>query len=167
MDISLFNDRQSLIPSPWQPQDADKVLLPSQVKKIEEEHDEKLGIEDPSKECQTCKNRKYVDGSDEMVSYKVPTRISPENAGSAVRAHEQEHVNNAYKKAADNNGEVLSATVQIHMGICPECGKSYVEGGTTSTRIKYNYNNDKNPYEKDRKANDHEKFAGMNADHLV
>ena len=166
MDINFMNDRQNLIPSSWQMQSPDRIMLPSEVKKIEEEHDEKLGIKDPAKECQTCKNRKYVDGSDEMVSYKVPTRISPENAGTAVRAHEQEHVNNAYKKAADNNGQVLSATVQIHMGVCPECGKTYVEGGTTSTRIKYRYNDETNPYQKDQKTNDHEKFTGMNADYL-
>ena len=108
-----------------------------------------------------------MDGSDEMGSYKVPTRISPEMAGSAVRSHEQEHVNNAYEKAAKDNGQVLSATVQIHMGICPECGKAYVEGGTTSTQIKYKYNNESNPYQKALKANDHEKFAGMNADYSV
>lgn len=28
-------------------------------------------------ECETCKNRKYQDGSDEMVSFKAATHISP------------------------------------------------------------------------------------------
>ena len=65
-------------------------------------------------ECETCKNRKYQDGSDEMVSFKSATHISPQSAASAVRSHEQEHVSNAYKKAATNNGEVLSANVSIH-----------------------------------------------------
>ena len=51
-------------------------------------------------ECETCKNRKYQDGSDEMVSFKSATHISPQSAASAVRSHEQEHVANAYKKAA-------------------------------------------------------------------
>ena len=88
-------------------------------------------------ECQTCKARKYQDGSDEMVSYKAATHISPGAAGSAVRAHEQEHVSNAYKKAAQGGGKVLQASVQIHMEVCPECGRSYVAGGTTSTRISY------------------------------
>ena len=37
----------------------------------------KTGIEDPSEECQTCKNRKYKDGSDEMVSFKSPQHVSP------------------------------------------------------------------------------------------
>lgn len=139
--------------------------LPGQEQKEKEERNERLGIEDPNAECQTCKNRKYKDGSDEMVSYKSPTHISPESAASAVRSHEQEHVTNAYSKAASNNGKVLSATVQIHMGICPECGRSYVEGGTTSTQIKY-YNED-NPYQKDLKAADHDRYAGMNADYAV
>ena len=29
-------------------------------------------------ECETCKNRKYQDGSDEMVSFKSAAHISPE-----------------------------------------------------------------------------------------
>ena len=55
-------------------------------------------------ECETCKNRKYQDGSDEMVSFKSAAHISPEASASRVRAHEQEHVSNAYKKAAQGNG---------------------------------------------------------------
>ena len=47
-----------------------------------------------------------------------------------MRAHEQEHVANAYSKASLGNGKVISATVSIHMDICPECGRSYVSGGT-------------------------------------
>ena len=50
-----------------------------------------------AQECQTCKNRKYQDGSDEMVSFKSAAHISPEASASRVRAHEQEHVSNAYK----------------------------------------------------------------------
>lgn len=49
------------------------------------------GAVDKSKttECQTCKNRKYVDGSNEAnVSFKNAAHISPEAASSAVRAHE-------------------------------------------------------------------------------
>ena len=48
-------------------------------------------------ECETCKNRKYQDGSDEMVSFKSASHISPQASASRVRAHEQEHVSNAYK----------------------------------------------------------------------
>ena len=125
----------------------------------------KDGIKDPGEECQTCKNRKYVDGSDEMVSFKNPTHISPQKAGAAVRAHEQEHVSNAYSKAAQNNGKVVRASVSIHTAICPECGRSYVSGGTTSTQIKY-YNED-NPYQQDLKLADQIKYKGMNADYAV
>lgn len=131
----------------------------------EEERRERLGIEDPSEECQTCKNRKYQDGSDEMVSFKSAAHLSPESAGSAVRAHEQEHVSNAYQKAAVNDGKVISASVSIHTAICPECGRTYVSGGTTHTQIKY-YNED-NPYQKDLKLADQTKYSGMNADYAV
>ena len=112
----------------------------------------------PTGECQTCKNRKYQDGSDEMVSFKSATHISPEAAASRVRAHEQEHVNNAYTKAAQNNGKVISANVAIHTSICPECGRSYVSGGTTTTQIKYY--NEENPYQKNLKATDAAKYKG-------
>ena len=100
-----------------------------------------------------------------MVSFKSPAHISPESAASAVRSHEQEHVTNAYSKAATGNGKVVSATVSIHTSICPECGRSYVSGGTTDTQIKYY--DEENPYQKDLKAADHEKYAGMNLDYAV
>ena len=112
-------------------------------------------------ECETCKNRKYKDGSDEAnVSFKSATHVSPQAAGAAVRAHEQQHVSNAYKKAAGNNGKVVNASVSIHTSVCPECGRSYVSGGTTNTQIKY-YNED-NPYQKDLKTSDGLKYKGMN-----
>ena len=114
-------------------------------------------------ECETCKNRKYQDGSDEMVSFKSPSHISPEASASAVRSHEQEHVNNAYKDAAQNNGKVVSCNVSIRTSVCPECGRTYVSGGTTSTQIRY-YNED-NPYQKDLKSSDAaNKYLGMNVD---
>ena len=115
-------------------------------------------------ECQTCKSRKYKDGSDEMVSFKSATHISPQSAGAAVMAHEQEHVSNAYKKAALGDGKVLQASVQLHMGVCPECGRSYVAGGTTSTKIQYN---EDNPYEKNAKSLQAEAFKGNNVDVAV
>ncbi len=88
-------------------------------------------------ECATCASRMYQDGSDENVSFKSAAHVSPNAAGAAVRSHEGEHVSNAYKKAFMNNGKVLRASVSIHMSICPECGRSYVSGGTTSTSIVY------------------------------
>lgn len=111
-------------------------------------------------DCETCKNRKYQDGSDEMVSFKSAAHISPQASASRVRAHEQEHVNNAYTKAAQNNGKVLSASVTLQRAICPECGTGYVSGGTTATRIKYS--DESNPYSKNQKSADAAVFPGRN-----
>ena len=116
-------------------------------------------------ECETCRNRKYQDGSDEMVSFKSAAHISPQASASRVMAHEQEHVSNAYKKAAQNNGKVISANVSLKTAICPECGRSYVSGGTTSTQIRYS--NESNPYQKNKKASDALSFIGMNLDLAV
>ena len=130
----------------------------AEAKRVDKKHDKT----DPNYECQTCKNRKYQDGSDEMVSFKTAQHMSPGEAATRVRAHEQEHVSNAYEKAATGNGKVLQATVAIHTAICPECGRTYVAGGTTTTRIKYY--NDKNPYDRARKVQDSTKTAGRNFD---
>lgn len=117
---------------------------------------------DTNTKCETCANRKYQDGSDENVSFKSATNIAPEAAASAVRGHEQEHVANAYDKAKQNNGKVISATVQIHTSICPECGKTYVSGGTTRTQIKYS--NEENPYQKNLKNMQGGFLRGINLD---
>ena len=50
-----------------------------------------------------------------------------------MRAHEGEHVSNAYNKAQEDGGKVLQASVSIKTAICPECGRVYVSGGTTRT----------------------------------
>lgn len=123
------------------------------------------GRKDPGEECETCKKRKYQDGSDEMVSFKSAAHISPESAAARVRAHEQEHVSNAYKKAAEGDGKVISASVSIQTAICPECGRTYVSGGTTHTQIKYY--NEENPYQKGLKTADQAKYSGMNMDFAV
>lgn len=113
-------------------------------------------------ECETCKNRKYQDGSDEMVSFKSAQHIDPSAAGARVRGHEAEHVSNAYKDAAQNNGKVLQASVSIKTAVCPECGRVYVSGGTTATKIKYE--NEENPYQKARKSMDRQGLVGNNVD---
>ncbi len=110
---------------------------PKVVQNAGEATEKKMGRRSSPAECETCKHRKYQDGSDENVSFKSASHISPESSGARVMAHEQEHVSNAYTKAAQNNGKVLSAVVSLHTAICPECGRSYVAGGTTSTKIKY------------------------------
>ena len=88
-------------------------------------------------ECQTCKERKYQDGSDDPgVSFKTPTNIAPEQAASAVRGHENEHVVREQAKAQREDRKVVSQSVTYHTSICPECGKVYVSGGTTRTVTK-------------------------------
>ncbi len=85
-------------------------------------------------ECETCNNRKYVDGSDDgSVSFQTPTHIPPEQAASKVMAHEQEHVVNEQLYAKREGREVISQNVQIFQDICPDCGASYVSGGLTTT----------------------------------
>ena len=85
-------------------------------------------------ECQTCKERKYQDGSDDPgVSFKTPTNVDPDMAASAVRGHEMEHVYREQAKAQREDREVVSQSVTYHTAICPECGKAYVSGGTTRT----------------------------------
>ena len=116
-------------------------------------------------ECETCKQRKYQDGSNEMVSFKTAQHMSPTEAASRVRAHEQEHVANAYDKAAQDGGKVLQASVAIHTAICPECGTTYVSGGTTSTKIKYS--DESNPYQQDMKAQHGDALRGANIDLAV
>lgn len=84
--------------------------------------------------CQTCKNRKYQDGSnDPGVSFKTPQNIHPDMAASVVAGHEQEHVMHEQAKAEQEGAEVVSQTVVLHGDICPECGRYYVAGGTTTT----------------------------------
>ena len=123
----------------------------------------KVDKTDPNYECQTCENRKYQDGSNESdVSFKNASKVAPEAAAGAVRSHEQQHVSNAYDKAAKGNGKVISATVQIHTSCCPECGKTYVSGGTTRTQIKYT--NEENPYQKNLKNLQGGFLRGINLD---
>lgn len=138
---------------------------PAVVKNPGESTEVQPGRKSSPAECDTCKNRKYQDGSDEMVSFKSAAHISPNAAGSAVRAHEQEHVSNAYKKAEQKNGEVVQASVAIKTAICPECGRTYVSGGETTTQIKYS--DEKNPYQKEAKSQDAANFIGANLDIAV
>ena len=141
--------------------DLDKLL-----NKAQEEDSLKMGQEEDGKspqetmeesECQTCKNRKYQDGSDDPgVSFKTATNIAPEQAAAAVRGHEQEHVVREQAKAQREDRKVVSQSVTIHTEICPECGDVYVSGGTTRTTTKAN------PVEEPSQA-DNEKRSGFEA----
>ena len=96
---------------------------------------EKSRMKQESEPCRACAERTYQDGSNDMgVSFQTPTNVSPEAAGSLVRAHEQEHVSREGAKARENGLRAMS-TVRIHTNICPECRKIYVSGGTTTTQF--------------------------------
>lgn len=126
----------------------------------------KAGRKSSPSECETCKSRKYQDGSNEGdVSFKAPGHISPQASAGTVRAHELQHVNNAYEKASKGGGEVRSATVSLKTGVCPECGTTYVAGGETRTAI--SYPGKENPYQKNRKALDAAKQIGSNVDYVA
>lgn len=126
----------------------------------------KAGYKSSPAECQTCKERKYQDGSNETdVSFKAPGHISPQASASTVMAHEQQHVANAYQKASEKDGRVVSCSVSLHTAVCPECGTAYVAGGTTSTSI--SYPDETNPYQKNKKAQDAIKLIGANIDYAA
>lgn len=97
------------------------------------------GVEDTQKtmnetECKTCKERKYQDGSnDPGVSFKTPTHVDPGQTASAVRGHELEHVVRERARAEKEGRRVISQSVTMQTGICPECGRVYVAGGVTRT----------------------------------
>lgn len=126
----------------------------------------KKGYRSSPEDCETCKERKYQDGSNESdVSFKAPGHISPEASASAVMAHEQQHVSNAYQKAAEKGGEVVSCSVSLRTAVCPECGTVYVSGGKTNTAI--SYTDETNPYQKDKKAQDAIRYTGANIDYAA
>jgi len=88
----------------------------------------------PDCECETCRKRRYQDGSDDStVSFQMPTNMSPAAAKSKVRMHEMEHVRHESAKAKIEGKHIVSQTVQIKTDTCEECGRIYVSGGTTRT----------------------------------
>ena len=108
--------------------------LDNRLKNLQERLDKLNGKQD---ECQTCKNRKYQDASDDPgVSFKSASKVGPEGAAAAVRGHEYEHVYRNQAKAAREGKEVVYQSVRIKTAICPECGDSYVAGGETTTVTK-------------------------------
>ena len=115
-------------------------------------------------ECETCKNRRYQDGSDEMVSFKTPGKISPEESFAKVSAHEQEHVTNAIAEGSKPGKELISANVSLKTAMCPECGRAYVAGGTTRTMMK-TYGED--PFSQNQKAFEAEATKGNNIDYVA
>ncbi len=85
-------------------------------------------------ECKTCAERRYQDDSDDSgVSFQSPTRLTPQQASSAVISHEKEHYGREEDKAKTENKEVLSNSIRVYSAICPDCGKAYIAGGETRT----------------------------------
>lgn len=115
-------------------------------------------------ECQTCKNRRYQDGSDEMVSFKTPGNIKPEESYAKVMAHEKEHVANAVAEGNEKNKELVSVSVSLKTAICPECGRTYVAGGVTSTTM-ITYADD--PFSQNRKSFEAEAAKGNFVDEVA
>ncbi len=116
---------------------ADSAKKGDVVNGVDDEADKKRRFD--SYECKTCENRKYQDGSDDSgVSFQVPTKIDPKSAAAQVRGHEQEHVVRNQAKAERDGDEIVSQNVVLHTGICNECGRVYISGGTTTTTIKRN-----------------------------
>jgi len=83
-----------------------KENAPEEVRqKSQDGNDLKVGAEGAQAaaeegKCQTCEERKYQDESDDMgVSFQTATNIAPEQAASAVRGHENEHVVREQAKA--------------------------------------------------------------------
>lgn len=117
----------------------------SELSKLEKTSEDKKAEEEAadikrrfdSFECQTCKNRRYKDDSDDSgVSFQSATHIDPSAAYSAVRSHENEHVARNKTQAEQHGQKIAFQTVTIHRAICPECGRSYVSGGVTHTVTK-------------------------------
>ncbi len=102
---------------------------------VQKDHETKSArevVEDA--ECETCKSRKYQDGSDDPgVSFKNAAHVSPEQASTAIRGHENEHVTREQAKASQNDRKVVAQSVTYYNAICPECGRIYMSGGTTRT----------------------------------
>lgn len=134
--------------------------LDNRLKNLRERLD-KLNEKQDGGECQTCKNRKYQDGSDDPgVSFKSASKVGPEGAAAAVRGHEYEHVYRNRAKAAREGKEVVYQSVRIKTAICPECGDSYVAGGETTTVTKTKPKTDITPADK----NDGARLAAKPAD---
>ena len=108
--------------------------------------------EDVNYGCETCANRRYKDRSDDPgVSFQAPTKVAPAMAAQAVMSHEREHYMREESKAIRENKEVISNTINIHYGICPECGTQYVSGGKTRTATREKSDDERQKQEEQEK----------------
>ena len=101
---------------------------------------------------------------DSSAKVKTPGVIRPEESYAKVSSHEREHVANAIAEGSKPGAELISVSVSLKMGVCPECGRVYVAGGVTNTQIQYS---EENPYEKNRKSVEGSVLAGSNVDAAI
>ncbi len=139
VNVNGTNGIANTIPFLRKGMDPEELAVRMRIQYADSSKEEGAGVDAAQKaaedaECQTCKERKYQDGSDDAgVSFKTPTHISPDQAASAVKGHEMEHVVRERAAAKREDRRVVSQSVTMHTSICPECGRVYVSGGTTRT----------------------------------
>ena len=87
-------------------------------------------------ECPTCAERQFVDQSnDQGVSFSTPKGMNAAMSMLTVISHENEHVANAKADAREQNDEnVVNSSIAIEKSVCPMCGKTYVSGGSATTK---------------------------------
>lgn len=130
------SDRQLNMMQFWQDRMEQNQLKLQKTPEVSNDSDAKIRqkIRNGEIDCPTCKNRKYVDQSDDPgVSFKTPQSVSPGQSLSAVLGHEREHVVRNRSEAISEGREVTHSSVAIQYDTCPTCGRQYVAGGVTST----------------------------------
>lgn len=124
------------MPKAGKEEDENPFLPKETAERTEHKNNKHDGFEKdcPMCQCETCRNRRYQDDSDDSaVSFQSATRMSPAAAAYRVRGHEMEHVRRERAKADQEGKRVVSQSVQIKTDTCEECGRIYVAGGLTRT----------------------------------
>ena len=127
----------------------------------------KKGAVDKSKttECQTCKNRKYVDGSNEANVPLKMLRIFHRKRHLLLSGHMRGsmfpmRITKLPRKTAK---WYLHPSESRHRS-ARNVARSYISGGVTDTQIRYY--NESNPYQQDLKQTDGIKLRGANVDEI-
>lgn len=156
-------DKEKILKTPAQiEKEENRFKTPAQIEKEEKEH---MTVAEKRANCETCKNRKYVDGSNENnVSFKAPGHISPAASFGKVLSHEHEHVANAVAKGNQQDNELVSVSVSVKMEVCPECGRVYAAGGCTHTVMKTTTGGNNTPYDNNRRIQEYANNIGANFD---
>ena len=108
-----------------------------------------MPIAEPHSGCEPCSGRTYQDDSgDAGFSFQAPTGLPSSTAALFVVSHEGEHATRETARAQEKGDIVTNKTVTLQMGVCPECHKMYVKGGTTSITKISGKNSEKSVVEK-------------------